>query len=313
MKEISVLISAEAKGAYFGEYLKVAQSELSFCFGVDAEHQSIGSMDFLKFSCPESELEQISRLSFVHGMFERLGDSLSPLAYTPTYFLHEDFVFGSKFRGKTNERLSQMLLNISLASVEKENPKILDPMCGRATTLLWALRYGLDSKGIEQDSKAVSDISQICKKWKKVHGEKISFHDGFVQKKNKRNEGKFLEVKSTRNSFKVITGDSKDSAKLLQGEMFDAIISDLPYGIQHHASFKTRNPLHLLESCAPVWTQLLSSGGVITLAYNRYLPKRNEMLHLFEKQGLEILDFQGSHRMSESIVRDVVVFRKSKA
>ena len=74
-----------------------------------AEDQGV---HFLVLELAPEELRQAARLSFVQGLYEVAGDALRPLATTAEWRLHEDFVFGSKFRGKTNEHLTQMLLNV---------------------------------------------------------------------------------------------------------------------------------------------------------------------------------------------------------
>lgn len=309
---ILILISPEAKAAYFSDFIKVAQEELRLTFhGLESSHVHFGRMDFLEVSAAKDTLHQLVRLSFVQGLFEKdASGKLSPLAIRDDFYLDDRFIFGSKFRGKTNERLTQLLLNLGLSSITQEKPKVLDPMCGRATSLIWAMRYGIEARGIEHDPKAIDDISQICKKWQKVCGASLKFHMGHVGKKNKSGVGRFLEVKSPISAFKVFTGDTSRAQDLMQGEKVDLIISDLPYGIQHFAGGKTRNPYNTLIESIPAWSSLLREKGSMVLAYNSFLPKKEQMLELFQKRGLQVVDTQLSHRMSESILRDIILVRK---
>jgi SAM-dependent methyltransferase len=316
MKKYSLLISPRVKSAYFNHYIDVSKAELAY-FIQDQEvvHTKIANMDFLEIKASEDILPQLSTLSFVYGIFEQKRGNLVPLDINISYKLHEDFVFGSKYKGKTNEILTQMLINIGLKSVGKplSSLKLLDPMCGRGTTLLWAMRYGIKAKGIELDPKALQDIRNIVKKWSKVHHQKHDIKDGFIGgKQNKKDpNGKFLEFKTNEASMRVITGDTYEATYLLNGEKFDLIVSDIPYGIHHLASKKVRNPISLLEECADEWADSLKKDGVMVLAFNNYLPKRAELVELFEEHGFEELEFQAPHRMSESIVRDIVVMRKT--
>ena len=72
----------------------------------------------------------------------------------------------------------------------------------------------------------------------------------------------------------------------------------------------TRNPLDSLARCAPEWSESLKPGGVLVLAFNNYQPHRNALKSLFADEGLVELGRPVPHRMSESIVRDVLVMKK---
>lgn len=271
-------------------------------------------MEFLEIAADESMLLTLAKLSFVYGIFEYQGEQLIPLSTEADFNLHEDFVFGAKFKGKTNELLTQLLINVGLKSIDYTkitDVKLLDPMCGRATTLLWGMRYGMKSKGIEQDAKALADIRLNVKKWSKIHRQKHQFKDGFVGgKSTKGNKGKFIEFSAADTSMRVITGDSSNACSLLKDERFHLIISDLPYGIQHFTTDNTRNPIAVLKSCAKDWYKSLKPEGVMVLAFNRNIPKRKDLMTVFTEQGLEALAFTAPHQMSESIVRDIVIFKK---
>lgn len=317
IKAIALLISPLAKNAYFHEYIEVAKAELNWMTQIeDLQYQSVGGMDFLFLSLAEDRISTFLSLSFVQGIFKCEGSKLIPLAIKPEYKLHSDFVFGAKYRGKTNELLTQMLLNVGLKAIDcttVESVKLLDPMCGRATTLLWGMRYGMKVKGIEQDVKALADIRQNVKKWCKVHRQKHQMKEGFVGKSNKRNAGKFLDFSAEGASMRIVAGDSAQASELLGGERFHLIVSDLPYGIQHFTTEKTRNPLTVLKACAEGWVESLRPGGAMVLSYNRYMPRREELIDVFSSHGMEEQNYSASHRMSESIVRDVLILRKPAA
>ncbi len=312
MPHIALQVSPAARAAYFHDYLAVAQAELQQVLGrCDSVLQRHGALEFLVLELAPEELRQAARLSFVQGLYEVAGDALRPLATTAEWRLHEDFVFGSKFRGKTNEHLTQMLLNVGLAAIDKpasDKLRLLDPMCGRGTTLLWAMRYGLRARGIEQDAKAPAEVRATLKKWCKLHRVKHQLREGSTGDKRKKG-GRFLEFQAADTGLRLYTGDARDTPAVVQGEKFDLIVSDLPYGVQHHTTSKTRNPLAVLEDCVQPWRESLRPGGVVVLAFNSYLPKRPALVAAFEAGGFEALPFEARHRMSESIVRDVVIFR----
>ncbi|MFT7128673.1 MAG: hypothetical protein ACI89U_000781 [Gammaproteobacteria bacterium] len=315
MKNISLLISPRAKNAYFNDYLDVAKAELTGLIGEqEGSYHSVAAMDFFDIEADENTLGALAKLSFVQGIFERQDDHMIPLPIDASFDLHEDFVFGAKFKGKTNEILTQMLINVGLQNIDYNSlsdVKLLDPMCGRATTLLWAMRYGMKTKGIEQDPKALDDIRQNVKKWCKVHRQKHQFSEGLSGgKTDKKNRTKFIEFVANDASMRIFSGDSIEASSLLEGQKFHLLVSDLPYGIQHFTTNRTRNPLAVLAACAHGWSESLKPDGAMVLAFNSYIPKRKELIAVFEDQGMRALEFSAPHRMSESIVRDVLVLKK---
>lgn len=320
MKSFALLISPRAKSAYFNDYIEVAKAELEWLLpNQDIEYKKVAEMDFLFLTVSDDSLPDLARLSCVYGIFEQVGEQLLPLAIETDFELNEDFIFGAKFKGKTSETLTQMLINVGLASIEFDDiskVKLLDPMCGRATTLLWAMRYGMSSKGIEQDSKALVDIEQNVKKWCKIHRQKHQFKKGFVggasakKSKSKQGKDKFIDFTVNDATMRIITGDSIETGSILKSDKFDLIVSDIPYGIQHFTTEKTRNPLAVIQECASGWSNVLKKGGVMVLSFNSFIPKRDDLIAAFSEHNLEALEFSAPHRMSESIVRDVVILRK---
>ena len=135
------------------------------------------------------------------------------------------------------------------------------------------------------------------------------FSPCFIYKKTKSNVGKFLDVKSESGSFRMITGDSIQSSELLRKEKFDLIISDIPYGIQHLASKKSKNPYATIEDSFSEWKKCLSTQGSIVIGFNSNNPKRSKLLELAEAFELVEFPFKSEHRMSESIVRDVLILK----
>ncbi|MDE3274090.1 TRM11 family SAM-dependent methyltransferase [Pseudoalteromonas sp. G4] len=315
MKDIAILISPVANGAYFNETIDIAQKEFTQCIGeYDLTLNEIGGMQFLQTQLPEQKLEVLARLSFVQGIFSHDSGTLTPLSLNTDFNLHSDFVFGSKYKGKTNEILTQLLLNVGLSFCKEKDVskiKLLDPMCGRGTTLMWAMRYGIKSKGIEQDPNAVLDFRTFAKKWTKLHRQKHELKEGFIGKANKQNKGKFIDFTAEGVNTRIINGNATTACDLLKREKQHLIISDIPYGVQHFTTEKTRNPIAVLEDCAPQWADLLHKDGICVIAFNKYIPKRKELIAVFEAAGLSALEFEAPHRMSESIFRDVVVLRKN--
>ena len=281
-------------------------------FGHDVVCVDKDSTKIDKLERGEVALADLLKLSFVQGIYEVEGDLLRPLDQQADFQLHEDFVFGSKFKGKTNERLTQMLINLGIAAMganQDDDITLLDPMCGRATTLFWALRYGINSSGLERDTEAFADVQRNLRKWTKLHRQKHKMQDGFVSKKNKHGTGKFLDFSAEDTAMKFVVSDGREADQIFKNQKFDLIVSDLPYGVQHTTGDGTRNPLAVVSEGIGVWKRCLSNRGVMVLAFNANHPKRDKMVGAIEEHGLTVDPFSCPHRMSESIVRDVLIVR----
>lgn len=312
MNNIALQISPEAKSAYFADYLTVARQELIQVLGeIPVTYSHTGPLEFFELAKNDLNLNRLLQLSFAQGLYAMEDSLLRPLELRADYRLHEDFVFGSKFKGKTNERLTQMLINVGLAAIGAEagtGLKLLDPLCGRATTLLWAMRYGMHAKGIEQDAGALADIHRNLKKWTKLHRQKHKLSEGFVGAPHKKGLGRFLDFSAEKSTMRIVVGDARNADQIYHNEKFDLVVSDLPYGIQHGTTDRTFNPLTVIEQSVGPWKKCLQRTGAIILSYNSNNPKRDALIHVFEKGGFEAMPFSAEHRMSESIVRDVVIF-----
>ena len=312
---IALQISPEAKSAYFTDYIQVALAELAQVHSVvPVEQLKFGALEFFVLEQGGLELESLLRLSFVQGVYALDGEQLRPIDISAAFRLHEAFVFGSKFKGKTNERLTQMLINVGLAAIGSqtgEGTKLLDPMCGRATTLLWAIRYGINARGIEQDAGALVDIHRNLKKWTKLHRQKHKLSDGFIGAANKAKRGKFLDFSAEEKNMRVVVGDASNADQIFKKEKFDLLVSDLPYGVQHFTTEQTRSPLAVIEQCTAIWKSCLKKNGAIVLSFNSNNPRRSALVAAFEREGFVTLPFSAAHRMSESIVRDVVIFKRA--
>lgn len=311
MTRYALLISARAEAAFFAQTCAVAQAELA---GLDPEaHQELrqhGAMTMIEVETAAIP-KDLASLATIHGIFEVEADALRPLDHSPAFQLHQDFVYGEKYRGKTNETLTQLLINVALQAAGKpaETCTLLDPMCGRGTSLLWAMRYGMRATGIDQDPTVLRDLHRSLKKWTKLHRQKHKLSEGWVQKINKRSTGKYLDFSAQTASLRVVIGETSAADDLCQRKRFDLIVTDLPYGIEHRAGRDQRSPLEIVSRAAPVWAKALAAGGAMAIAFNAYLPKRPALLAAFDGLGLEIIDRPLSHRMSEAIRRDVLILK----
>lgn len=314
MPDFALLISPAARAAYFANTYDVALAEISGLSGVIVSGQEIrGGMQFLRIECDAVQVTNLLRLSFAQGLFLIEGDNWQPVEGGAGFVLHEDFVYGEKYRGKTNETLTRMLISLALqeANTGQDKLRLLDPMCGRGTSLLWAMRFGISAVGIEKDPTALNEIRRGLKKWTKLHRQKHKLVDGWMQKSNKKGVGKFLEFMAEGQVARIVTGDTVDARDLAGRKPFDLLVTDIPYGVQHMGGVDgERSPLSVIQAAAPGWAACLAPGGAMAIAFNSNIPRRTQMIDAFDGLGLEVIDKSVAHRMSESIMRDVLLLRK---
>lgn len=314
----ALLISPRAEAAFFAETVKVAREELSGVAGTriigERRHGAMLFFDLaLEEGAGEAALWDLMRLSCAQGLFRRAGAALEPLDRTAGFALHPDFVWGEKYRGKTSETLTQLLINLCLQQMPGRGPgglRLLDPMAGRGTSLLWAIRYGMRAVGIEQDPQALAELRRGLKKWTKLHRQKHKLAEGWVRKTNRAGTGKYIDFTAEGTTLRLLTGPTAEVEPLTQRKPFDLIVTDLPYGVEHRGGAESRSPLDTVAEAAPGWARALAPGGAMAIAFNRYLPRRAELEAAFEGLGLEVVPRDVSHRMSEAILRDVLVLAR---
>ena len=311
---LDLLITPLAHAAFFSSVRDVACAELALFFpDAPVEVYERGPLTLMRVDLPQSALSTLCRLSFVQGIFAVDGPQVNILETSPEYALPREFVHGAKYRGKTNVLLTQLAINVARATcmVDSDVPnKLLDPMAGRGTTLLWAARMGMASCGLEQDPAAIGDLQRHVKKHCKLLRIKHKETTGQLGGRSRDGIGRFIRYSIANTSLRLITGDARRTGDTLRRERFTMIVSDLPYGIQHRGTGGWRDPTGVLKRCAPMWAEHLLPGGVMVLAFNALLPKRPVLEELFVGAGLSLVPFCAPHRMSESILRDLAVFRK---
>ncbi len=314
---LTLLVSPLARGAWFAEHLDVALAELRAHFPeAPAAARDLHGMAVVDVDLPADALPSVARLSWLQGAFERRpAGLLRPVPLDRTLALPAELVDGAKYRGKTNEMMTRLAIELGLrfSNVDaKYPPKLLDPVAGRGTTLLWAARLGIEARGIERDATALDDFERHVKRQTKLHRIKHRFARGFVGRKNREGRGRFAHVEFAVSGVKLIAGDSAEAAELLGGERFTMVVGDLPYGVQHVERGGTRNPLENIRACAPAWARCLRPGGALVLVFNSLQPRRAALAQVFADEGLVEQPWRAPHRMSESIVRDVLVMTRPR-
>src|SRR5699024_11021059 len=110
----------------------------------------------------------------------------------------------------------------------------------------------------------------------------------------------------------VLGCDTVRLGELLPTASVDALVADLPYGVQHGSRAGgrwQRSPRDVLAAAAPGWRRLLRDGAGLALAVNRRTLGHEEASAVLADSGLHVLSRDGAfrHRVDRSIDRDVLL------
>ncbi len=301
------------------------------------EERTMGGVDYLVVPAPDldrDELGVLGNLSSLLALFELRDDgALVPLDPERLDRYDDDLLTILKYVGKTNEQLTRLLLNVTAAAAVpldgflRSRLRVLDPMCGRGTTLNQALMYGWDAYGVDVDRKDVEAYTAFAERWLQDKRLKHRSKSSRVRVAG-RNLGRrtTFELSADKEAYRagdlqtleVTQADTLDVDRMYRAGFFDVVVADAPYGIQHGSvtgpRTPSRSPRDLLTDAVPVWTRVLRRGGALGLSWNTKVLPREDLVAMLEDAGLEPLDGPGvldlAHRVDHAIDRDVVVARK---
>lgn len=334
--QLLMLISPSANRVYADAAPGLAAAELAICAGLDdVATTTVGGVDYLRFEAePGNELLQVlSAQSGLLAVFEVVGDDLlRPVAVPDTDWFDDDLVTIPKYSGKTNEQFTRLLLNVTLAAVDRpagtdDDPwTVLDPLCGRGTTLSQVLLRGMNAAGVEGDVKSVEAMAAFHRTWLRRKRLKHSAEMTPVRRDGK-SLGKRFDVTvgsdrrlgTKRRELTVFTGDTRKSKSLYGKKKFDAIVTDAPYGVVHGSQTdvrgtsgkRDRSAAGLLAEAVPVWASQLKPGGALGISWNTFGLAPEDLAEICAKAGLEPRTagpwLHLAHRVDSSINRDVLV------
>jgi len=303
-----------------------------------SEVTAIGGVRYVTFEAAgltARDVALLGNMSSVFALFERVGDDLlRPVELTRLDRYDDDLITIQKYAGKTNEQFTKLLLNATLLAstwageLLERRFKVLDPLCGRGTTLNQALMYGFDAAGVDLDQKDFEAYQAFITTWLKRKRVKHRVLESGPVRRERQVVGRRLRVelapsKEERKAggsqlLDVVNADTTRAAEFFRPATVDVVVADAPYGVQHGsrapAKGLARDPLALLAAAAPVWAGLLRPGGALGISWNTYVARREDAAEVLAKAGLDVRD-QGPwaalrHRVDQAIVRDVLVATK---
>jgi SAM-dependent methyltransferase len=293
--------------------------------------EEIAGVDYVSFTgdLDEQGLGYVAQVSTAFAVFERSGDALLPVALRRLDCLDDDLLTILKYQGKTNELFTKLLLNLtvwtsaSAGRMLEDRLHVLDPLCGRGTTLNQALMYGWHAVGIDTDERDVEAYAAFLSRWlkdkrlKHTAGTSRLRRDGRTL--GRRFEAEFAVDKASwtaggTQTISVAHADTLETSAILRAASVDVLVTDVPYGVQHGSRTGAglqRSPLDLLAEALPGWVRVLRPGGAVGLAVNLRTCPRDETYAVLADAGLEpdvstpYLGFE--HRVDAAIQRDVLI------
>lgn len=340
MTTYAVLPRAAGNRVYGATAVGLLRAELDFVSrrvfdGLVVGHDTatIGGVEYVTFDCGDRELDElqvavVSNLSSLHALFARDGDGLRPVTVTPRAEQDDDITTIQRYVGKTNELFTRLLVNVTLAATPRgfhrllsgDRLRLLDPLCGRGTTLNQAVVYGLDAHGIEIDRRDVEAYDQFVVTWLKDKRIKHKVERAKLRK-GRTTPATRLGIAygppgEGRRRIEVVNDDTLNAADHVRERSIDLLVADLPYGVQHETrpggdGRIARRPDELLRKALPVWRGLLRSGGAVGLSWNLRTLERERLFALLDGAGFRPCqgpdDDAFVHRVDRAITRDLVV------
>jgi hypothetical protein len=298
---------------------------------------TIAKVPYVTFEAPDlgdRAAAFLGNLSSGYALFRREGELLRPVPADRLDRYDDDLITIQKYQGKTNEQFTKMLLNVTvLASafapdMLSRKLTVLDPLCGRGTTLNQALMYGYDAAGLDLDGKDFDAYSAFIQTWLKR--KRLKHHRDYVGpvRRNGKVVAKRLQISlaPTADAYKqgrtqlldVVNADTTRAGEFFRPRTIDVLVTDAPYGVQHGSrtgpAGLARRPLDLLDAAMPAWAGLLRPGGAAGIAWNTHVASRDDLARTLAGAGLEPLEepaYLGfRHRVDQAITRDIIVARK---
>jgi len=240
----------------------------------------------------EEVLPRLGATSEAYEFFEHIGKIegpfLRPLETSFAPFLPLEMAEIRRYKGKTNEVFTRVLLNIAVFAGAYSNLctgrlRVLDPLAGGGTTLFLALAAGYDAFGIEQQRQDVETTVVFIRQYLNSIHMPYKELDERGRRAGRRYQFEIGRKGATRNL--VLThGDTCEANLHMQevpgGPHMHAIAGDLPYGIQHFGEISG-----MLSKALPVWERVLLPGGTLALAWNATRIERIAIAELVERHS----------------------------
>ena len=318
---------------YRQSLLTIAAAELSMTLaalgrGGEVRPVEMGGAAFLTFDCDhltQRDVRMLSELASVYVMFTMEDAQMVPMESAHPNYIGEDLPALLKYKGKTNEMFTDARITMALASsafmpVHDSQLIVCDPMAGRGTTMMLALRRGYHGVGIEIGKADVKECCDYMTRYLEYHRIKHKRSETSLTVRGKcgGRETKFV-LSDTAEHFKdgdtrtlrMICGDTRDAAALLKPQIVHLMVTDIPYGVQKGTAGRQNSIGGTIAAALPGWQEALKPGGALAMSFNTYVTRRADLVRLCERAGLEVIATPPlEHWVEQAVSRDVILARK---
>lgn len=318
---------------YRQSLLSIAAAELSMTLaalgrGGEVRPVEMGGAAFLTFDCDhltQRDVRMLSELASVYVMFTMEDAQMVPMESAHPNYIGEDLPALLKYKGKTNEMFTDAMITMALASsafmpVHDSQLIVCDPMAGRGTTMMLALRRGYHGVGIEIGKADVKECCDYMTRYLEYHRIKHKRSETSLTVRGKcgGRETKFV-LSDTAEHFKdgdtrtlrMICGDTRDAAALLKPQSVHLMVTDIPYGVQKGTAGRQDSIGGTIAAALPGWQEALKPGGALAMSFNTYVTRRADLVRLCERAGLEVIATPPlEHWVEQAVSRDVILARK---
>ncbi len=289
---------------------------------------SLGGAEFLFVdteTLSQHQLNVLGRHSALMMMCVQEGELLRPIDFEPSDYLPKDLAEVLKYKGKTSPAFTRMMINMACAAagrLETERPvTVLDPMCGKGTTLFCALEMGMNGVGLDVDRKDLQEATNHLERYCTMHRLKHSLKQGAETCGKVSVPWAAYTLADTKEHYtagdtrrlKFFQCDTALAPSLLKKERADVLIVDLPYGVQH-APQDGRKPesfTMLMRRALPAWKQALQKDGAAAISFNTLTLKRENLTSMLTEAGFVPLEEKPygalPHFVEQAVTRDVVI------
>lgn len=327
----TILLWPHANARYQAEALRLAQCEARMLLNKLCPEASIcdvkKDMNMLEFTAPAplsaNALSALKAHSLMYVLFETEGELMRPVAGRAENYLDGDLPGILKYKGKTNENFTAMLMNAALYSSAfwqdaDTRLRFMDPMCSRGTSLFLAVNRGWDADGGDISATDLRELNQFFKRYMEYHHIKHSMARKSYTVRNSK-PVPAVEFTFAADSAAYRAGDVHslrsaecDCGKIGQAfgkKRYHIMACDLPYGVQHSAGSERFD--QLLMRALPEWRECLLPGGAVALSYNTNTLKTETLRRIMADSGLEVMTgelYDGfSHWVEQAVTRDIAV------
>ena len=295
------------------------------------EKRRLGGSLFLTFETSLPLTAEMLRGLAAHSSLLLLAQEenglLRPLDMARDGYLPRSLADIPRYKGKTGASFTRMLLNCALAvaGTPADRPAlVLDPMCGRGTTLLCALELGHNAAGMDVDRGELREgmhyfeaflerarLKHTLRQQSRTVG-KVSVPEAVYQLADTKEHWQ----SDDRRSLTLWQADAALAEALMKKQPADVLVADLPYGVQHAPieGGRAASPGQLLKKHAPFWLKAVRPGGTAALSFNTLTLPREQAVEALREGGW--LPVEGEpfgpqpHRLEQAVIRDFILARR---